>query len=119
MQKKKKQCAQLGQLMELNNHFLWNNEVCCLLAARNRRVWPDGNITGKDYGLGVEGPKLTVLEQLLRRKVDVSHLYSFLIEVLLHSDHIACYKLFCGALVVSSEPNQIHQQNNHVHRKTK
>ncbi len=34
-------------------------------------------------------------------------------------NHIAGYKLFCGALVFNSEPNQIQQQSNHAHRKTK
>ncbi len=82
----------------------------------------------------MEGPELTVFVQLLKRKVDGGHLYPSLIEVLDSCDkdvfsqheqftacfnHIAGYKLFCGALVFNSEPNQIQQQSNHAHRKTK
>ncbi len=76
------------QLMELNNRFQSDSYGIMKAAAS---LLPGSDAFGqmeilqvpcKHYGLGVEGPELTVFVQLLKRKVDGGHLYPSLIEVL-------------------------------------
>lgn len=128
------------QLMELNNRFQSDSYGIMKAAAS---LLPGSDAFGqmeilqvpcKHYGLGVEGPELTVLVQLLKRKVDGGHLYPFLIEVLDSCDKdvfpnmnsllrvlITLPVTSCSVERLFPTVNRIKSSNrrNHAHRKTK